>query len=344
MKTSIITLSTGLLLLLTLQACNFFSSSSGPVGPVGVNATGIAYEIVVVADPTLWKDAVGDKIKEELLAPVPGLPQDEPSMRITYVYPADFNGMMTYVRNILVVNVDASKYTKVSFRTEKDVWANGQVVIYLSAPDRAMLTEYLSQHPGQMVDYFTKTEMMRMAGVLRKTHSTMVHDKLNAKFGITLHVPSDFKSWKDTTQFFWASNDANTGRTDLVVYTFPYTDANTFTKEYLIAKRDSILGAYIPGAFPNSRMATDASTVIYTPVTLQDKYCGILRGLWHVEGDMMGGPFVSYARLDEANGRIIVTEGFVYAPETSKSKYIRRMEAALQTLRLPGENTQEKEN
>ena len=62
-----------------------------------------------------------------------------------------------------------------------------------------------------------------------------------------------------------------------------------------------------------------------------------MRGLWRVEGDMMGGPFVSLARLDEQNNRVIVAEGFVYAPETEKRNYIRRIEAALYTLRLPGE-------
>ena len=73
-----------------------------------------------------------------------------------------------------------------------------------------------------------------------------------------------------------------------------------------------------------------------------------MRGLWKMVGDMMGGPFVSHARLDEKNQRVVVAEGFVYAPETDKRNFIRRIEAALYTLRLPGEyeapeeNTQEK--
>ena len=56
-----------------------------------------------------------------------------------------------------------------------------------------------------------------------------------------------------------------------------------------------------------------------------------------MQGDMVGGPFVSHIRLDEANNRVVVAEAFVYAPETSKRNYIRRMEASLFTLRLPGE-------
>ena len=34
---------------------------------------------------------------------------------------------------------------------------------------------------------------------------------------------------------------------------------------------------------------------------------------------------------------MIVAEGFVYAPETEKRNFIRRIEASLYTLRLPDE-------
>ena len=85
-------------------------------------------------------------------------------------------------------------------------------------------------------------------------------------------------------------------------------------------------------------MATESRFgVEYTPITVNGKYCGVLRGLWKMVGDMMGGPFVSHVRLDEKNNRVVVAEGFVFAPETDKRNFIRRIEAALYTLRLPGE-------
>jgi hypothetical protein len=151
-------------------------------------------------------------------------------------------------------------------------------------------------------------------------------------------MPEEFTSYKDTTNFFWATNDARTGQTYIAVYTFPYTDKSTFTGDYLISKRDSMMRLYVPGSFPGSYMRT-TEYVTYTPISLQGKYCGVLRGLWDTYGDQMGGPFVSYARLDEVNNRVIVTEGFVYSPETDKRNYIRRIEAALHTLQLPGEST-----
>jgi len=180
--------------------------------------------------------------------------------------------------------------------------------------------------------------MEAFSGAIEFGSPYMVMDNLKSDLNVMLNAPANFTYYKDTTDFFWSSNNANTGRMDLIVYTFPYTDPNTFTEEYLVAKRDSVLKANLPGSFPGSYMQTETRAgVEYTPITLNGKYCGVMRGLWRMQGDMMGGPFVSHTRLDEKNHRVVVAEGFVYAPETDKRNFMRRIEAALFTLRLPGE-------
>ncbi len=39
-------------------------------------------------------------------------------------------------------------------------------------------------------------------------------------------------------------------------------------------------------------------TPSYEAISKNGEYCGVVRGLWEMEGDMMGGPFVSHAHLD----------------------------------------------
>lgn len=318
------------LLLVLTGACN---SSA-----VRTNATGLAYEVVVVMDQDDWKGAAGEAVRSELASDVPGLPQSEPALKITYAQPKDFNGLLKYVRNILVVNIDPALYTKVTVTYENNPWAQGQVVLKMNAPSGQDVVNYIHAHPHNLVDFFVKAEMNRAIGQFQKNYSSVVMDHLKKNFDIMLNAPENMTYYRDTTDFFWASNNANTGRTDLVVYTFPYTDPETFTADYLVAKRDSVLKANLPGAFPGSYMTTETRAgVEYTPITVNGKYCGVLRGLWRMEGDMMGGPFVSHVRLDEKNNRVVVAEGFVFAPETDKRNFIRRIEAALYTLRLPDE-------
>lgn len=319
-----------LMLLVFMEACSS--------GPVITRATGLAYEVVVVMKKADWNGPSGQAIKKELTSDVPGLPQSEPALKITYVDPSQFDGLLTYVRNILIVKIDPTIYTKVSVNYEKDRWSKGQIVVNLNAPSAEALETYVQENPKTLVDFFVKAEMNRAIDQLQTDYSPVVMENLKKNHDLMLNAPSKMTYYRDTTDFFWASNNANTGRTDLIVYTFPYTDPNTFTAEYLVAKRDSVLKENLPGAFPESYMTTESRFgVDYTPITVNGKYCGVLRGLWKMVGDMMGGPFVSHVRLDEKNNRVVVAEGFVFAPETDKRNFIRRIEAALYTLRLPGE-------
>jgi len=318
------------LLLLAMEGCGS--------GPVTHNATGMIYEVVVVMDKAAWTSPAGEAIKAQLHSDVPGLPQSEASFKITYCTPGQFNNLLTYVRNILIVKIDSSQYTKVSLKAERDRYAKNQVVMVMNAPSIESIVEHMQTHPTSIIDYFNQVEIDRMINIYSSQYSSLVMKHVKKAFDIQIKVPADMNSYRDTTNFFWASNDAKIGRTDLLVYTFPYKDKNTFTADYLIAKRDSVLKQNILGVFPNSYMKTQKIGITYTPLTLSNgKYCGELRGLWEMQGDMMGGPFVSHIRLDEKNNRIVVVEGFVFAPETNKRNYIRRIEAALYTLQLPGE-------
>lgn len=59
--------------------------------------------------------------------------------------------------------------------------------------------------------------------------------------------------------------------------------------------------------------------------------------MWQMENDMMGGPFVSHQVVDEKNNRVIVVETFLYAPNKKKGDLIRKLEAALFSLKLPAD-------
>jgi hypothetical protein len=51
--------------------------------------------------------------------------------------------------------------------------------------------------------------------------------------------------------------------------------------------------------------------------------------------DMMGGPFVMHAFVNENTGMVIVVETYVYAPESNKRNLMRNLEATLYTISLP---------
>ena len=93
----------------------------------------------------------------------------------------------------------------------------------------------------------------------------------------------------------------------------------------------------MPGGKPGQYIQTEKDYVSITETSHRDRYLQITRGLWYMENDMMGGPFVSHSMVDEINGRIIVAEAFLYAPNRKKGNMMRKLEASLYTIKLPAD-------
>ena len=143
-------------------------------------------------------------------------------------------------------------------------------------------------------------------------------------------IPADMQSIKRGKGFVWLSDNAASGMQSICVYSYPGYDRSTPT---LVAKRDSVMRANIPGEEDGMYMRTSRRAPVYGKETNSNgRRATELRGLWEMAGDAMGGPFVCIATADSSRGRTIVAEGFVYAPEKTKRNLIRQIEAALHTL------------
>jgi hypothetical protein len=61
----------------------------------------------------------------------------------------------------------------------------------------------------------------------------------------------------------------------------------------------------------------------------------VLRGFWDVEGDFMGGPFVSYTTLDKASGKLLTLDCYVYSPKYGKRNFLRPLEHIVFGITFP---------
>ena len=300
------------------------------------NASGLPYEMLVVMDDEQWERPLGRAVFNVLDSDVPGLPQPERSFRITRVEPSGMkSNMFRIMRNIIKVDIQKDRYTQPKLKFSRDVYSYPQMVMTLQAPDEASLAQFVEENSQSIIDFFTKAEMNREINNLREKHNPEVSRLAGEILDVDVWVPWEISKYKKGKDFLWAST--NTGKKDMsiVLYSYPYTDKNTFTLEYFLNKRDSVMKANIPGGPEGSYMTTNHDYVYVEDATVHGKYAQVARGLWHVKGDRMGGPFVSHSRVDELNGRVIVAEAFVYAPDSLTRDLIRRMEAALYTLQLP---------
>ena len=325
-----------------IAAIALIGCDGGPSAGAGIftqTSVGLPYELLVVCNHDLWEAPAGRALNSVLTSDIPGLPQPEASFRISQTSPAAFSHIFKPYRNIIDVQIDPTRYTQSKFKYTRDKYASPQMVLTIQSPNATEFQEFVEKNEQTIIDFFTSAEMNRELDNLKKGHNRAFLDSIQKKFDCDMHIPTSLTAIKSRDNFLWASDMNNASKEtimNIVVYSFPYTDKKTFTHEYFVKKRNEILKKHIHGK-EGRYMTTDSLLVTVKDKSFRDRYMQEARGLWAMENDMMGGPFVSHSFVDEVNGRVIVAEVFVYAPSTKKREMMRQLEAALFSLKLPAD-------
>lgn len=336
MKTSLLgraLLSAVLLLSLTsLVGCK--SSSKGSV--LQQTAIGKPGELMLVMDKEYFETPMARDLYDLLEQDAPALPQSEPSLRVSRVPAASFQGSLQLVRNVFRLEVDAERFTKTTLKYSYDDYAKGQLVVRMTSPSQDSVRTYIKERGEAMMNTILRHELFLFGQVLGKTYSQRAMEQVDSVFHYRFNVPEDIRSRKVGKDFLWMSNASMRSRHDILVYTYPYTRREDLGLDVLVRKRDSVLRMNIEGEFEGSYPCTEQNYgLLYRRIQLPGQPLrSEVRGLWKMEGGaMMGGPFVSQAFHDEQSGRVIVFEGFVYRPNEDKLHLIRMMEASLYSFR-----------
>ena len=331
------------LLALVLMSC------SNPNERLLTSATGSIYECLAVTPPL---PSVEHAVRETMGADMYGLPQMEPYFTLTQITTGQFDDMFKSTRNILIVDINAQKYTQLKVLKSRDVWAKPQAMIRIQAPGEEAFLSYWQQNGGNIREWFVREELARQIRFYRANTNKNVRAKLN-KQGYDLLIPEDYimikneklkiENVEDSVEVLWCCNNKGPMRKDVVVYSYPYTSQEQFGIESLILMRDAVLGRIVSAQVEGSHMGTEFKH--FPPVTrsvaaLRDSTGGFYgmetRGLWKIlDGEAMGGPFVSLTRLDQVNGRVVTAEAFLFAAGQKKRNAMRQQEAILYTLQMP---------
>ena len=284
------------------------------------------YELLVVANKDWLKTEAGQKLVEIVEAPISGLPQREGNFRVTYVNPEAFKGVFQFYANILVVKVDM-KHEESRMTLEKDLYARPQVVEGLYAPTDWAFLRLLKAHKKDILRHFNENEFARERKFLEKNYNGAVMAQVKKQFGVSINVPQDVDDMKIGENFLWASASKKDFQQNVCIYTLPWSNNLSFEDV-----RDSVMKVNIPGDREDQWMETDRRTVMIDDITRTDLL--VVRGLWDMRNDAMGGHFVSYCYVDTIRNRFLIVEGFVFAPDKKKRPIIRQLEAALQTVKF----------
>lgn len=311
------------------------------------SATGSIYECLIISDA-----AVKEPVCSTMGADMYGLPQMEPVFTVTHVPVSQFDDLLKSTRNILYIDVNPNKYTQLKVLKSCDMWSKPQAYIRIQTPsDEAFLT-YWSENGEAVREWFVREELARQIRFYRANTNKDARAKLRRQ-GYDMLIPEDFvlvKSEKlkvnsDSVDVVWCCNNKGPMRKDVVIFSYPYTAQEQFDNASIIAMRNGVLGQIVSAQVEGSHMGTEFKhfpPVSHSVPALRDSVGGFYavetRGLWKMlDGEAMGGPFVSLTRLDQVNGRVVTAEAFLFAPGQKKRNALRQIEAILYTLEMPNE-------
>ena len=300
------------------------------------NSLGKINKVMVVAKVSDWNGDVGSAIRNSFGDLVIGLPQPEPVLSVSQIAPNGFNSMMKVSRNILIIG----EGEKEDFYIKKNVYAQPQIIIYVYGTDDASVIKIFNKHKKEIIDAYISSDILMTQNIFKGKKLDDSQFKTLQNLGISFTAPENFKTVDDTGDFLWlrqhlVSGIAKTGSNNILVYSVPIND-ETKIAENIIAVRNRMGKKYIPGTDPETmHMITEEAYTSYTSeVVLDGKKTFETRGKWEVKNDFMAGPFLNYSVVDKKNNRIIVFEGFTYAPSVNKRAFLFELEAIAKSMKI----------
>ncbi len=283
-------------------------------------------------DKKYWDGKPGEVVRKTLGFEHAALPQPEPYFNLVNIPHNVFKGLFKTHRNILILSV-GSKHEN-SFINAKNKWATSQLVINISGTDANAVTGLLQTNKTKVLAGFEVKERNRLRGKFKRVRDKAVSAIIKKHLNIEFSVPKGYEVAAQEENFVWIRRETPDISQGILIYKTSYTDDSTFTRSAIVTARDSVTKLYIPGPLDGSYMTTmkDLQPLV-KEMDFFGNYAMETRGLWRVEGDFMGGPFLSYTLLSPNKKEVICLDGYVYAPIYKKRNYLREIEAILYSYR-----------
>lgn len=325
---SIIKLSVIILILITsISSCKKTTKGLMPT------VTGQSGEVIVLSSKSLFDGVVGDSIKAIFNDIQIGMPQDEPVMDLFHLNYESFTSVFKTQRSILEIKVSPS-VKKTKLVVKNNLYARTQAFMRIEAASNKEMLKVIEDNRTKILSYFLKSERTRKIGVITKAPVQEIFDYLKKNKKFTLAFPSGYEIGKIEPDFFWVKKETPQSSQGMFIYTYDYLAEEAFDKNSVLMMRNAMLKDLVPGQNKGSYMTTEMNFPIsFNHFEFQDNYAVEMRGLWKVNGDFMGGPFVNLSFLDAENNRIICMDAYVYHPNKDKRELLRELEAVMYTYK-----------
>jgi len=328
-------------------------------------SSGLTGDVFLIMDSTQWKGPLGTLLDSLFTAEMEGLPRPEPIYNIKWIDPRKLNFVLKQRRNLIfAVTLDQKTaganqvkrlFTKESIdqikanpelfsQNAQNVFAKNQEVLYLFSTTEQQLIKHIRKNGKKLIEYFDIRERERLNTTLFKSKQIIGVSKILRKdFECDMKIPFGYQLVMNNEEFLWVRQINPKDDKDVFISRKRYTSEDQFRKDSLIRWRDEICQKYLYGdpersdTYLVTETNVDYKPVITREISFHKKFAVEMRGLWRTNHFVMGGPFVSYALVDQPKGMIYYIEGFTFSPGKEQREIMRELETILYTFKTSEE-------
>ena len=298
-------------------------------------AHGEAGKILVVMSDSDWKSVAGDSVRAVFYEECPNMPYDQSYMDLVHVPYEKFVDKNMLNRNIIFYERIAAQ-KEGELKIEKNKYAIDQTFVRITAANQKDFAKALCDKRKFIINYFISADRERYINSYKYYRNGTGENKIAQHFNISISLPSKYHVDEILNNFSWISYENTKTIYGIFVYDYPLTDSTTLSVDQIVARRNEILEKCVPGGPEGSYMTTETKYDYPSIDTLTHRgtNTAVVHGMWKMHGDFMGGPFVSYTKIDEARQRVVCVEGFVFEPNSPVRDKIREVESIISTYSI----------
>ena len=299
-------------------------------------SVGTTNKILVVMKSNDWQGESGDEIRTVFGEHQVGLPQPETVLSVGQVDPSGFKTFLRNGRAILMMQIG----DKEDISVIKNKYAAPQIIVVATAKDKEGFINIIKNRGKEIIKIFKDHDIKFSQSVFKRERLNENIFKTIQQLNISIDIPKRYNLVDDTGEFLWLRQHLKSGiargdgSNNILIYSVPLKDEANI-QDNITAIRDTIGKKHIPGSREGMYMITEEA---YTPFTydaeIDGKKAFETRGKWEVKNDFMAGPFLNYTVIDKTNNRLVVFEGFTYAPSVNKRDFIFELEAIAKSMKI----------
>ncbi len=314
------------------------SCGGGKKGEITLpSSTGNTNRILVVMKGTDWLSKSGDEIRKVFGEHQVGLPQPETLLSVSQIDPSGFSSFIRNNKAVLLFQ----KADSAGISIVKNKYAAPQVIVVATAKNQEDMINLIQTRGKEIIQIFKDEDVKFIQNIFYKERIDHTQLSTIKNLGLDITIPKRYRIVQDTlNNFLWMRQHLQSGiargdgTNNILIYSVPLKNEESVA-DNITKVRDSIGEKFIPGSREGMYMITEKAYAPFTYETqIDNKKAYETRGKWEVKNDFMAGPFLNYTVIDKKNNRLVVFEGFTYAPSVNKRDFIFELEAIGKSMKI----------